>query len=63
MHLGRMSQVAYNCARVTIMRSEGFFTYSLGAYTNFLHEERKMPRLFFARRVEKTRFRGWFFAK
>ena len=24
------------------MRSEGFFTYSRGAYTNFLHEERKM---------------------
>ena len=34
-------------ARVTNMRSEGFFTYSRGAYTNFLHEERKMHRLFF----------------
>ena len=33
------------------MRSEGFFTYSRGAYTNFLHEERKMRRLFFARRA------------
>ena len=27
------------------MRSEGFFTYPRGAYTNFLHEERKMRRL------------------
>ena len=52
-------------ARVTNMRSEGFFTYSRGAYTNFLHEERKMRRLFsahrtysthFMRRVEKTNF-------
>ena len=29
------------------MLPEGFFTYSRGAYTNFLHEERKMCRLFF----------------
>ena len=38
------------------MRSEGFFTYSRGAYTNFLHEERKMRRLFFARRAYSTHF-------
>ena len=36
------------------MLSEGFFTYSCGAYTNFLHEERKMRRLFFARRAYST---------
>ena len=38
------------------MRSEGFYTYSRGAYTNFLHEERKMRRLFFARRAYSTHF-------
>ena len=38
------------------MRSEGFFSYSRGAYTNFLHEERKMRRLFFARRAYNTQF-------
>ena len=38
------------------MRSEGFFTYSRGAYINFLHEERKMRRLFFARRPYSTHF-------
>ena len=38
------------------MRSEGFFTYSRSAYTNFLHEERKMRRLFFARRAYSTHF-------
>ena len=38
------------------MRSEEFFTYSRGAYTNFLHEERKMRRLFFARRAYSTHF-------
>ena len=38
------------------MRSEGFFTYSRCAYTNFLHEERKMRRLFFARRAYNTHF-------
>ena len=43
-------------ARVTNMQSEGFFTYSRGAYTNFLHEERKMRRLFFARRAYSTHF-------
>ena len=34
-----------------ILRSERFFTYSRGANTNFLHEERKMRRLFFDRRA------------
>ena len=43
-------------ARVTNMRSEGFFTYSRDAYANFLHEERKMRRLFFARRAYSTHF-------
>ena len=38
------------------MRSEGFFTYSRGAYTNFLREERKMRKLFFARRAYSTHF-------
>ena len=38
------------------MRSEGFFTHSRGAYTNFLYEERKMRRLFFARRAYSTHF-------
>ena len=38
------------------MRSEGFFTYFRGAYTNFLHEERKMRRLFFARMAYSTHF-------
>ena len=38
------------------MRSEGFFTYSRSAYTNFLHEERKLRRLFFARRAYSTHF-------
>ena len=38
------------------MRSDGFFTYSRGAYTNFLHEERKMRMLFFARRAYSTHF-------
>ena len=38
------------------MRSEGFFTYSRGTYTNFLHEERKRRRLFFARRAYSTHF-------
>ena len=38
------------------MRSEGFFTYFRGAYTNFLHEERKMRRLFLARRTYSTHF-------
>ena len=28
------------------MRSLGFLTYSRGVYTNFLHEKRKMRRLF-----------------
>ena len=37
------------------MRSEGLFTYSRGAYTNFFHEERKMRRLSFARREQFTR--------
>ena len=31
-------------------------TYSRGAYTNFLHEERKMRKLFFARRAYSTHF-------
>ena len=48
-----MSQIAYN---VTNMRSEGFFTYSRGAYTNFLHDERKMRMLFFSRRAYSTHF-------
>ena len=43
-------------ARVTNIRSEGFFTYFRGAYTNFLHDERKMRRLFFARRAYSTHF-------
>ena len=30
--------------------------YAPGAYTNFLHEERKMRRLFFARRADSTHF-------
>ena len=55
-----MSQIAYNChasrRRGWHMRSEGFCTYSRGAYTNFLHEERKMRRLFFARRAYSTHF-------
>ena len=38
------------------MRSDGFVTYSRGAYTKFLHEEPKMRRLFFARRVYSTHF-------
>ena len=38
------------------MRSEGFFTYSRGVYTNFLQEERKMHRRFFARRAYSTHF-------
>ena len=38
------------------MRSETLFTYSRGAYTNFLHEERKVRRLFFARRAYSTHF-------
>ena len=38
------------------MRSKGFFTYSRGAYTIFLHEERKMRRLFFALRAYITPF-------
>ena len=35
---------------------EYLFTYSRGAYTNFLHEERKMCRLFFARSAYSTHF-------
>ena len=38
------------------MQPEGSFTYSRGAYTNFLHEERKMRRLFYARRAYSTHF-------
>ena len=38
------------------MQSEGFFTYSRGSYTNFLHQERKMRRLFFACRAYSTHF-------
>ena len=41
---------------MTNMRSEGFFTYSRSAYTNFPHEERKMRRLFIARRAYSTHF-------
>ena len=57
MHLGSKSK---ECLRshiiATNMRSEGFFTYSRGAYTNFLYEERKMRRLFFARKAYSTHF-------
>ena len=65
MHLGSKSK---ECLRSHIivdrtegsgdnyMRSEVFFTYSRSAYTNFLHEERKMRRLFFARRAYSTQF-------
>ena len=65
MHLGSKSK---ECLRSHIivtraegegdnyMRSETLFTYSRGAYTNFLHEERKMRRLFFARRAYNTHF-------
>ena len=63
MHLGSKSKeclrshiIRSPSARVTNMRSEGFFTYFRGAYTNFLHEERKMRRLFFARRAYSTHF-------
>ena len=43
-------------ARLTNIRSEGFFTYSRGAYTNFRHEKRKMRKLFLARREYSTHF-------
>ena len=52
MHLGSKSK---ECLRWHIIvaraEAEGFFTYSRGAYTNFLHEEHKIRRLFFARRA------------
>ena len=65
MHLGSKSK---ECLRSHIivaraegegdnyMRSQTFFTYSRGSYTNFLHEERKMRRLFFARRAYSMHF-------
>ena len=46
----------FSKAKVTNMRSEEFFTYSCGAYTNFLQEERKMRRLFFSRRANSMHF-------
>ena len=54
MHLGSKSK---ECLRthIIVVRAEGD-TYSRGAYTNFLHEERKMRRLFFARRAYSTHF-------
>ena len=57
MHLGGKNK---ECLRSHIIdvraegegyKSEGFFTYSRGAYINFLHEKRKMRRLIFARRA------------
>ena len=54
MHLGRKS-LAFGSGD-NYMRSETFFTYSRGAYTNFLHEERKMRMLFFVRRAYSTHF-------
>ena len=63
MHLGSKSK---ECLRSHII--EGFFTYSRGAYINFLHEERKMRRLFFARRAYSTHFtcrveKKWFYSR
>ena len=55
MHLGSKSKECLGSGD-NYMRSEGVFTYSRSAYTNFLHEERKMRRLFFARRAYSTHF-------
>ena len=41
------------------MRSEGFFTYSRGAYTNFPHEERKIRSLSPAERTVRTLRAVW----
>ena len=57
MHVGSKSK---ECLRshIIVARAEGeLLTYSRGAYTNFLQEERKMRRLSFARRAYSTDFK------
>ena len=66
MHLGSKSKECLRSRIIIVAQAEGegdkyaiwgiLYFYSLGAYTNFLHEERKMHRLFSARRAYSTHF-------